>query len=69
MDEGCPNPQKTELMIIGHPLSTRKPELSETLELNGSEIKRAEKPSVWDLLLMKSKSCIVMSSLSELEIK
>ena len=38
-----PNPQKTEFMIIGHPLSTRKPELPETLKLNGSEIKRVEK--------------------------
>ena len=30
-------------MIIGHPLSTRKPELPEVLELNGSEITRVEK--------------------------
>ena len=30
-------------MIIGHPLSTRIPELPETIELNGSEIKRVEK--------------------------
>ena len=30
-------------MTIGHPLSIRKPELPETLELNGSEIKRVEK--------------------------
>ena len=38
-----PNPQKTECMIIGNPLNTRKPELPETLKLNGSEIKRVEK--------------------------
>ena len=38
-----PNPQKTEFMVIGHPLITRKPELPETLELNSSEIKRVEK--------------------------
>ena len=37
-----PNPQKTEFMIIGRPLSIRKPELPETLKLNGSEIKRME---------------------------
>ena len=38
-----PNPRKTEVMIKGHPLSTRKLELPETPELNGSEIKRVEK--------------------------
>ena len=36
-------PKKTECMIIGHPLCTSKPELPETLELNGSEIKRVGK--------------------------
>ena len=41
-----PNPQKTEFMIIGHQLSTKKPELPETLKLNGSEIKRVEKPNI-----------------------
>ena len=38
-----PNPQKTEFMIIGHPFSTKNPELPETLELNGSEVKRVER--------------------------
>ena len=38
-----PNPQKTKFMIIGHSLNTRKPELPETLELNGSDLKRVEK--------------------------
>ena len=38
-----PNPQQTEFMIIGHPPSARKLELPETLEFNGSELKRVEK--------------------------
>ena len=48
MDEGSP---KTELMIIGHPLSTKKLELSETFELNGSEIKRVEKVKYLGLII------------------
>ena len=43
VDKLSPNPQKNEFMIIGHPLSTRKLELPDTLELNSSEIKRVEK--------------------------
>ena len=46
-----PNPQKTEFTIIGHPLSTRKPALPETLELNGSEIKRVEKPKYLGIII------------------
>ena len=38
-----PNPQKLKFVIIGKPLSTRKPKLPGTLELNGSEIKRVER--------------------------
>ena len=38
-----PNSQKTEFMIIGHPLNTRKLELPEALELKGSEINRVQK--------------------------
>ena len=37
-----PNSQKTEFMIIGHPLNTRKLELPEALELKGSEINRVQ---------------------------
>ena len=37
-----PHTQKTEFMIIGRPLSTRKPELPEVLRLSNSEIKRVE---------------------------
>ena len=46
-----PNPQKTEFMIIGYPLSTRKPDLPETLELNGSEIKRVEKTKYLGIII------------------
>ena len=46
-----PNPQKTEFMIIGHSLSTRKPELPETLKLNGSEIKRMEKTKYLGIII------------------
>ena len=49
-----PNPQKTELMIIGHPLSTRKPALPEALELNGSEIKRVEKTKYLGIIIDKN---------------
>ena len=45
------NPQETEFMIIGHPLSTRKQALPETLELNGSEIKRVEKPKYLGIII------------------
>ena len=38
-----PNPQKTEFMNIGYPPSTRKPELPDTLKLNGSEVKGGDK--------------------------
>ena len=43
VDKLSPNPQKTQFMVIGHPLSTRKPKLPETFKHNGSEIKRVEK--------------------------
>ena len=46
-----PSPKKTEFMIIGHPLSTRKPELPETLELNGSEIERVEKTKYLGIII------------------
>ena len=38
-------------MIRRHPLSTRKPELPETLELNGSEIKRVEKTKYLEIII------------------
>ena len=38
-------------MIIGHPLSTRKRDLPETLELNGSEIKRVEKTKYLGIII------------------
>ena len=41
-----PNPQKTEFMIIGLSLSTRKQALPETLKLNGSERKWVEKTNI-----------------------
>ena len=44
-------PQKTEFMIVGHPLSTRKPELPETRELNGSRIKRVEKTKYLGIII------------------
>ena len=46
-----PNPQKTEFVIIGHPLSTRKPERPETLNLNGSEIKWVEKTKYLGIII------------------
>ena len=46
-----PNPQKTKFMIIGNSLCTRKPELPETLELNGSEIKRVEKTKYLGIII------------------
>ena len=46
-----PNPQKTEFMIMGHSLSTRKPELPEALELNSSEIKRVEKTKYLGIII------------------
>ena len=46
-----PNPQKTEFMVIGHPLSTRKLALPETLELNSSEIKRVEKTKYLGIII------------------
>ena len=45
-----PDPQKTKFMIIGHPLSTRKQELPETLKLNGSELKRMEKTKYLEII-------------------
>ena len=38
-----PNPNKTEFMIIGHPLKTKNLELPEVLKLNNSDIKRVNK--------------------------
>ena len=38
-------------MIIGHPCSIRKPELPETLEINGSEIKRVEKTKYLGIII------------------
>ena len=38
-------------MIIGHPLSTRKLELPETLELNSSDIKRVEKTKYLEIII------------------
>ena len=49
-----PNPQKTEFIIIGRPLSTRTPALPETLELNGSEIKRVEKTKYLGIIIDKN---------------
>ena len=49
-----PNPQKTEFMIIGHPLSTRKPKLPEALELNGSEMKRVEKTKYLGIIIAEN---------------
>ena len=46
-----PNPQKTEFIIIGHPLSTRKPELPETLKLNGTEIKSLEETKYLGIII------------------
>ena len=46
-----PNSQKTEFMIIGHPLSTRIPELPETLKLNGSKIERVEKTKYLGIII------------------
>ena len=46
-----PNPQKTEFVIIGHTLSTRKPERPETLNLNGSEIKWVEKTKYLGIII------------------
>ena len=62
-----PNSQKTEFTILGHQFSTKKRELPETLELNGSEIKMVEKPNTCELQLMRA--WIGTSSLSELEVK
>ena len=64
----CANPQKTECLIIGHPFSTRKPELLGTLELNGSEIKREGKTKYLRIIIDR-KTWNGMSSLSELEAK
>ena len=38
-----PNPNKTEFMIIGHPLKTKNLELPEVLKINNSDIKRVNK--------------------------
>ena len=38
-----PNPEKTEFMIIGHPLKTKNLELPEVLKLNNFDIKRVNK--------------------------
>ena len=51
VDKLSPDHQKTEFMIVGHPLSTRKPELPEILELNGSEIKRVEKTKYLGIII------------------
>ena len=48
------NPQKTEFMIVGHPLITRKQALPETLKLNDSEIKRVEKTKYLGIILDES---------------
>ena len=49
-----PNFQKTEFMIIGYPLSTRKLELPETLGLNGSEIKGWKKTKYLRIIIDKT---------------
>ena len=46
--------QKTELVIIGHPISTRKTELTEKLELNGSARKRVGKPKYIGIIVEES---------------
>ena len=51
VDKLSPYPQKTEFMIIGHPRSTGKLALPETLELNGSEIKRVEKTKYLGIII------------------
>ena len=40
-----PNPQKTEFMIIGHPLKAKHPSLPERLVLNNRNIKRVTQTS------------------------
>ena len=37
-----PNPEKTEFMVIGHPLKTRTHDLPEILKLNDSDIKKVD---------------------------
>ena len=45
------NPKKTEFMIIGQQFSIKKLELPETLELNGSEIKRVGKAKYLEIVI------------------
>ena len=37
-----PNPKKTEVMVIGHPLKTKNLDLPQALTLDGSDIKKVD---------------------------
>ena len=49
-----PDSQKTEFMIIGHPLSTRKAELPETLELYWLRCKKCGKTKYLGIIIAEN---------------
>ena len=49
-----PNPAKTEYMTIGHPRRIKQLEISNTLLLNGTEIKRVPKSKSLGIIIDES---------------